>query len=285
MLPREAVEQGYHVINTFDRDLYIVPFAGYYRMDRNHKGIYNNWLPNKMGNQQLPAGHPRLLGATFAVWNDLSDLLHRGNCLADIQDILAGSMDVLCGRLWGGQEREVDFDRHRARAKELGYGPKFTPPANKQPLHLKGAVKLPAVLRLDAVRPPYHLTLQEVKLTKATPGREQALFSGPEGVLLGVMKDGTIGFRRADGIEFSWDAKLPVGKAVKLELKAEPGKTRLFIDGQEVQKLTLNSFKNRDEDFAKRTRDLISTFILPLNTLGKSFQGTVSGVSVERTAN
>ena len=36
-------------INTNDGALYIVPFAGYYRMDRNHKGLYNNWIPNRIG--------------------------------------------------------------------------------------------------------------------------------------------------------------------------------------------------------------------------------------------
>ena len=280
MLPQAAIEQGYDIINTFDRDLYIVPFANYYRMDRNHKGIYEKWLPNKMWNQRVPAGHPQLLGATFAVWNDLCDIRHRGYGMADIWESLAGSMDVLCGQLWGEQRRALSFDQHRKLVKALGYGPALAAPAKKQNLAETAPGTLPAALKRSAVRPPYHLTLEGVKLNKATPGKEQVLLSGPEGVLLGATKDGYIGFRRADSIEFSWDAKLPIGKAVKLEIIGEVGKTRLLIDGQEVQKMTLNSFASLDEGFAKRTRDIISTFTLPLQTLGKSFRGTVTSIKV-----
>ena len=282
MLPREAVNQGYDIINTFDRALYIVPFADYYRMDHNHKGIYDNWIPNRMGPEQLPAGHPQLLGATFAVWNDLTDIRHRGYGMIDIWESLAGSMDVLCNKLWGGQKCPNNFEQHRKLAKNLGYGPALAEPAGKKELNNTAPGKLPLALAHAPIRPPYHLTLNGVKLTKAAPGQEQALLSGPEGTLLGVMKDGSIGFRRADGMEFSWDAKLPVGKAVTLELRASIGQTRLFIDGQEIQKMTLNNYNSLDEGFAKRTRDLISTFTLPLETLGKNFHGTISTIRVQQ---
>ena len=289
MLPLAAVAQGYQVINTFDRDLYIVPFAGYYRMDRNHKGIYENWLPNKMGPERLPAGHPQLLGATFAVWNDESSILHKGYGMPDIMPILAGSMDVLCSRLWGVQNRAISFDQHRQLAKTLGWGPMLAESAEKLRWSAsKLPAKMPVALGNAPIRPPYHLTMNGVKLDKATPGEEQALLSGPEGVLLGVMKDGNIGFRRADGMEFSWDAKLPEGQEVKLELIAELGKTRLLLDGKEVEKMMLNSYGNLHEGFAKRTRNLISTFILPGKTLGSAgrraaiFRGSIKSVDVSR---
>ena len=280
MLPQEAINQGYDIINTFDRDLYIVPFANYYRMDRNHKGIYENWQPNKMWNQQIPAGHPQLLGATFAVWNDLCDIRHRGYGMLDIWDLLAGSMNTLCAKLWGAQQQAIPFDRHRALAQSIGHGPSLTPQKNNNNWQPITPGKLPTALRRQGVRPPYHLTIQGLKLTKATPGQEQALLSGPDGVLLGVMKDGTIGFRRADGMEFSWDAKLPEGREVKLELIATLGKTRLFIDGKEIEKMTLNNYNSIDENFNKRTRDIISTFILPAKTLGETFQGTIKNLQL-----
>ena len=282
MLPKEAIEQGYNIINTFDKDLYFVPFANYYRMDRNHKGLYENWLPNKMWNQQIPAGHPQLLGATFAVWNDLCDIRYQGYGMLDIWEPIAGSMAVLCSRLWGKQALTNSFEQHRELAKSLGYGPAWATPGKKQGITISAPGKLPAELHHAAIRPPYRLTMKGVKLTKATPGQEQALLSGPEGTLLGATKDGTIGFRRADGTEFSWDAKLPVGKSVALELVATIGKTQLFIDGQEVQKMTLTNYNSIDESFAKRTRNIISTFTLPLETLGKGFQGSISAFKVTR---
>lgn len=62
----EAVNQGYDVINTNDGALYVVPYANYYRMDRNHKGLYNNWIPNRIGNEKpcfpaIPSSSARLL--------------------------------------------------------------------------------------------------------------------------------------------------------------------------------------------------------------------------------
>lgn len=283
MTPKEAIEQGYDVINTHDRALYIVPFANYYRMDRNHKGIYNNWIPNKIGAELLPAGHPQLLGAAFAVWNDMSGPRHRGYGLIDIWASLAGSMDVLCGKLWGEQQRSITFEQHRDLVKKIGQGPSQAEPSDHPTLTVTTpSNKLPLALRHAPIRPPYHLTLHDVKLNKAVPGQEQALLSGPEGVLLGVMKDGSIGFRRADGMEFSWDAKLPVDQKVKLELIATVGKTRLLINGQEIDKMTLNNYSSIDEAFGKRTRDIISSFTLPLDSLGESFQGSVSSLQVER---
>ena len=100
----EAVNQGYDVINTNDGALYIVPFAGYYRMDRNHKGLYNNWIPNRIGNETLPSGHPQLLGGTFAVWNDETDIMHTGYAPYDIWGIISGSMDVLSQKTVGNRQ-------------------------------------------------------------------------------------------------------------------------------------------------------------------------------------
>lgn len=72
------------MITTFDRDLYVVPFAGYYRADNNRRGLYENRIPNRFGGETLPSGHPQLLGAAFAVWNDEIDRLHKGYGAMDI---------------------------------------------------------------------------------------------------------------------------------------------------------------------------------------------------------
>lgn len=280
MLPIEAVEQGYDIINTFDRDLYFVPFANYYRMDRNHRGLYNNWLPNRMGPQQIPAGHPRLLGATFAVWNDLSDIRHNGYGMIDIREAISGSLDVLCGKLWGEQKRAISFEQHRELVKAIGQSPASA--GESAGWESSAAVNRSTAAHHPAMLPPYRLTMEEVKLAEETPGREQVLLSGPEGTLLGVMKDGGIGFRRADGKEFEWDAKLPVDEAVKLEIVATVGKTRLFINGKEVEKMTLNSCNSIDEGFNKRTRNIVSSFILPGDTLLKSFRGSVRSIKVQK---
>ena len=140
---------------------------------------------------------------------------------------------------------------------------------------------IPQQIGLPALGPDYHLTM-EVELTEAPEGEEQVLLSSPEGELLGVMKDGSIGFRRADTMEFSYDAKLPIGKTVRLELIGTEGYTKLLIDGQPVSKMQLDNYVNADEGFHKRTKGLRSTFILPLQTLGRHFHGKINLLRVEQ---
>ena len=280
----EAVNLGYDVINTNDGALYIVPFAKYYRMDKNHKGVYNNFLPNKIGKELLPAGHPQLLGATFAIWNDMCGLRHPGYGMYDIWELLSGSVDVLSQKMWGRVRVPMSFEEHRKVAKELGDAPGSNPlfkwKSDQLPFSAELAdAALPLALNKPSLGPSYHLTM-EVELAELVEGEEQTLLSSPEGELVAVMKDGSVGFRRADLMEFSWDAKLPVGKVVKLEIIAEPGSTRLIIDGQPVEKLSLNNYLSIDEDFQKRTKDLSATFILPLQVVGKSFRGKVHSLHI-----
>lgn len=286
MRAKEAVDLGFDVINTNDGALYIVPFANYYRMDTNHKWVYERWQPNVIGKETLPAGHPQLLGATFAIWNDTTDLLHQGYGMYDIWGAVKGSMDVLSQKMWGEKQVPGDFDRHRDLAARIGEAPGvntlYSRPDSEKNISLPQETLSTCRAKLDlpAIGPDYHLTM-ELELTEETPGEEQVLLSGPEGKLIAAMKDGSIGFRRADAMEFSWDAKLPVGKKVKLEIIALPGQTRLLIDGQPVQKITLNNYRNAKEEFQKRTKDIICTFILPMQTLAESFHGRIYSFTVK----
>lgn len=283
--PIEAMDAGFKLINTNDGHLYIVPFANYYRMDKNHKWVYNNWRPNYVGNSHIPAGHPNLIGATFAIWNDMTDLKHSGYGMYDIWDVFRGSADVLSQRMWGTEHNPDSFEEHRALVSKIGEAP------NINPLYLRNGdapvsvtpATLPMQLNEEAAGPNYHLTA-EVELSASPEGEEQVLLSGPEGKLIAVMKDGTVGFRRNDAMEFSFGGKLPVGKKVKLELIGKPQSTQLLVDGKEVGTLTLMNYKDRDNGWKNRTKDLRSTFILPLQTIGESFKGKVHSLRVEFSA-
>ncbi len=282
MKPWEAVNLGFDVINTNDGALYIVPFANYYRMDRNHKGVYNNWTPNKVGGVVLPSGHPQLIGSAFAIWNDMIDLKHTGYSPYDIWGMLTGSIDVLSQKMWGKAKAPMSFEQHRELVKSIGNAPNTNPLykwENVKPIDVK-PTSLPMALNKPALGPNYHVTM-EVEMTAAPAGKEQVLLSAPEGKLLATMADGTIGFRRDDAMEFSFGAKLPVGKKVKLELIGAPEKTQLLIDGQPAGTMSLVKFRNADENFQKRTKEIRSTFILPLQTVGESFNGKVYSLSVQ----
>lgn len=283
--PIEAMDAGFKLINTNDGHLYIVPFANYYRMDKNHKWVYNNWRPNYVGNSHIPAGHPNLIGATFAIWNDMTDLKHSGYGMYDIWDVFRGSADVLSQRMWGTEHNPDSFEEHRALVSKIGEAPSINPLYLRNgdaPVSVTPAA-LPMQLNEEAAGPNYHLTA-EVELSAAPEGEEQVLLSGPEGKLIAVMKDGTVGFRRNDAMEFSFGGKLPVGKKVKLELIGKPQSTQLLVDGKEVGTLTLMNYKDRDNGWKNRTKDLRSTFILPLQTIGESFKGKVHSLRVEFSA-
>lgn len=282
MTAKDAVAQGFDVINTNDGALYIVPYANYYRMDKNHKGVYENWIPNRIGNETLPAGHPQLLGATFAVWNDETDLKHSGYAPYDIWGVITDSIDVLSQKMWGMAQTPCSFDQHREVVASIKNAPR-TNPLHKwkdgQTFSITPG-QLPQKLNQPALGPNYRLTM-ELELSVAPEGKEQVLLSAPEGELIAVMKDGTVGFRRDDTLEFSFGAKLPVGKKVKLELIGKRENTSLLIDGKPAGTMVLKSFRNPDENFEPRTKGLRSTFILPLQVLAPSFQGKVFSFSVQ----
>lgn len=285
MNPIEAMDAGYELINTNDGQLYIVPFANYYRMDKNHKGLYEHWLPNRIGNVTLPSGHPQLIGAAFALWNDVTDLKHSGYGMYDVWHMVTGSIDLLSQKMWGLPQNPDSFDGHRELVAAIGGAPGCDPlhrPENFTPVSIAPDA-LPYALNKPDLGPEYHLTM-EVELAAAPEGQEQALLSSPGGELLAVMKDGSVGFRRNDTMEFSFGYKLPVGKKVKLELVGKPQNTILLADGQPVGTLTLNNYVDRENGYAKRTKDLRSTFILPLQTVGRSFNGKVHSLKVGNSA-
>lgn len=273
--PMDAIKAGFDVINTNDGALYIVPFSKYYRSDFYNKETWEEWLPNVMEEHVLPAGHPQLLGATFAVWNDSIDRIYRGYGAEDTWPSIAGTMDVLCQKMWGMAEVPMSFAEHRKIVAAIGDAP-LTDIG-----HRKGAEEiavapeaLPYALNKPALGPNYHLTMEVTLPEQPAEGEEQVLLSSPEGTLYAAMKDGSIGFRRADSVVFSFNTKLPVGKKVTLELHGTQMMTTLKIDGETVGHLTLPNCHNND-------KDLVATFTLPLTTVGESFKGAVHSLRVQ----
>ncbi len=270
----DSVKQGYDVINTNDGALYIVPFAGYYRADYNQKGLYENWVPNRIANETLPAGHPQLLGGTFAIWNDEIDRLHRGYGAIDLWSTIGNMVDVLSQKMWGQPTPPRSYDEHKALAAKLNKIPYCNP------LHLNNESfsitprLTPMRLRKGNKGPEYHLTMEVLMPREPIPGEEQVLLGSRQGQLLAAGKDGRITLRRSDTIEFAYNAKLPVGKKVKLELIGKMGRTELLIDG-------VSAGEPENVRFPLRKEGRMTTFILPLESLGSSFNGKIYRIDVK----
>lgn len=269
-----SVNMGYDVITTYDAALYIVPFAGYYRADRNRKGLYETWQPNRFAQETLPAGHPQLLGATFAVWNDEIDRLHRGYGSYDLWPIIDGMVNVLAEKMWGQPTPPRSFAEHDKLAARLSDIPCCTPLHDTPAAFELTPSALPCNLAKGSRGPNYHLTMELLMTVPATPGEEQVLLSSDQGQLLAAGKDGRITLRRSDTIEFAYNVKLPVGKIVRLELIGTMGKTTLLIDG-------VSAGEPENVRFPLRKDGRMSTFVLPLQELGSSFKGKVLNMKLQ----
>ena len=283
--PQEALDAGFDIINSMDGQLYIVPFADYYRMDKNHKWVYNKFVPHNVGGVDVPAGHPQLIGSAFAVWNDMIDLKYQGYGSYDLWDTISGTINVVSQKFWGVEDSPRTYEEHRKLAGEIG----GAPGVNAKYLweDMQGTLELPAAtcaqpgavkLDLPSRGPNYHLTMK-VNLAQATPGKEQVLLSGPTGQLLACMQDGTVGFRRDDSMEFSFGYTLPAGKDVTLELIGKPESTTLLVDGKPAGTLSIKNIGTQVP-----AEKLVSTFVLPLQQLKPSFQGSVKGFKLDYSA-
>ena len=117
---------------------------------------------------------------------------------------------------------------------------------------------------------------QEALTGKAslTPSQPSTRRPARQGQLLAAGKDGRITLRRSDTMEFAFNAKLPVGKRVKLELIGTMGKTELLIDGE-------SAGEPENVRFPLRQDSRMSTFVLPLESLGSSFNGKVFSIEVK----
>lgn len=275
----DSIKQGFDVINTNDGALYIVPFAPYYRMDARHQWVHDHWKVNVICDETLPSGHPQLLGAAFGIWNDMIDRRYVGYSAYDIWHMFSNSVDVLAGKMWGDDSATTSYGDHKALLKAIGKVPGINPQfrwANGATYSCKPE-SLPSRLGQPAMGPDYELTMELMLKEQPVQGEEQVLLNSPEGVFCAALSDGTVGFRRADSMEFSFNYKLPAGEKVTLKLVGKPGSTRLFINGQPAGQCTLTRFHSNPEG-------LINTFVLPLDILGSSFKGEIYSLEVKHNA-
>ena len=275
----DSINDGFDVINTNDGALYIVPFAPYYRMDARHQWVHEHWRINQIADEVVPTGHPQLLGAAFGLWNDMIDQRYVGYGAYDIWHMFSNSVDVLAGKMWGSDTVNTNYTKHQEIIQSINKVPGLNPYS----LWTDGNTytctpdSLPYEIGKPCMGPDYEMTMELTLKEAPVPGEEQVLLKGDSGVFCAALSDGTIGFRRNDSMEFSFNCKLPVGEKVTLQIIGKPGSTQLLLNGQPAGQCTLTRFHRNPEG-------LVNTFVLPLEMLGSSFNGEIYSLKVKHTA-
>ncbi|MBP5155458.1 MAG: family 20 glycosylhydrolase, partial [Clostridia bacterium] len=129
----EIVAGGYDMVNTINGQLYVVPgsesgFVDYYDL----KYLYNDWDVwkfNSWGSKnQVEPHYEHLLGACFALWNDLY-CYNYGITEYDIFDRIRGMSCLLSEKTWcGGDTAKTGYESFEKRYDKLSLFAGFSDP-------------------------------------------------------------------------------------------------------------------------------------------------------------
>ncbi len=208
--PREALEQGFDIINILDSWVYVVPSGtgsvGPYGDDIDARRLYEHWTPENFFNQSVDANNPHLLGGAWAMWNDNAFLTDPGLCGRDLLPNIQKNCAVVAQKTWN-------------TSKAIPY-PEFEKTFKAQAATLE-ATK-PAAWSLT-----YTVTLPE--------GEAPVLLaSGDETDLYAVSPvNGKVGFRR-EGAQYTFDVTLPKGEPVTLTFHSANRETWISVNGKKL---------------------------------------------------
>lgn len=295
----EMKADGYKFINNADGILYIVPWAGYNNY-LNIRNLYNTWeYSNLNRGYYLAEGHPQLLGAEAALWNDIKV----GASEFDIFDRFRDQILIMAEKGWYGEKDDETGDDFVARVEAVG---DRTPQANPARFvesetslaasydfetaehgivvdvsgngydavmdgtYVKdGALRFngEGTLKLPLISIGYPYTAQfDVVIDPVTP-ENAVIFDGRDGTLF-YNYDGTgcLGFERK-GYSYIFDYQMPVGLKTTVTLTCDQENTKLYINGLHVA--TAQYYK-----VTGAVKQASSTFVLPVEEIGSGVYGS-----------
>lgn len=101
--PYDMYEEGFDIINSLSSSLYIIPGGGYDWLDQEF--LEEKWQPNVFETKErtwtLPAYSPRMLGASYMMWNDWSQVNGESITEEDLFDRFEKPLAVIAEKLWG----------------------------------------------------------------------------------------------------------------------------------------------------------------------------------------
>ena len=125
--PVEATKAGYAIMNTLDIWMYIVPSGngsvGGYGDDLNTKWVYNNWNPVTFPKTKAEdLDRSKVLGGSWAMWNDNSFLTDPGLCAEDLMPRIQRNCATVAQKTWvkaNGRPYEAFLAQVNAQANAL----------------------------------------------------------------------------------------------------------------------------------------------------------------------
>lgn len=305
---KEMYDLGFDLINSNDGQYYIVPNAGYYYDYLSPSILYEDEI-NHIGGHFIPAGDKQMLGGSFAVWNDMIDILDNGVSEYDVYVRIKPAMPLFAAKLWG--KGSYNLNEAIATSKRLQDVPntnfdyvesmhdevlmhypfydlndaslnkrnivssknaEIEVVDGKEALHLHGNE---SYVETPLTTVGLHNTLS-VKVKRSSDRvEEQVLFESPYGSIKAVqVGSGQVGFTR-EGYHYSFNYTLPVNQWVELTFENSLNTTKLYVDGKLVDVIGDNEKVG--------SRPLLATMMLPVQYIGSkthAFDGYVSSVKL-----
>ena len=310
--PKDMMDQGYELISTSDRHLYIVPAAGYYYDYLNLNFLLNDWEPNLIGGDVFPFGHPQISGGMFALWND-----HCGNGISekDAHHRVFPALQMMAQKMWHGKEEDLSISTFKIIADDLVEAP-F--------VNIMGKISHVGQTALyydftrnnsnDLTQNSYHLVKSENTNWKQSEGlifnsnskvtlpveevgypykvsfditfnsveKETILFSSKNAEVVILPKEDSVqlGFKR-DGYFYIFDTLLNTQDVLSLAVSGNNKGTSLWIDGEEVERLEGIEKIGIDDNGKEHKMHIQQTLVFPLRNI-YGFNGTIKSLKVEQ---
>lgn len=252
--PKEMYDAGYSLINMQNSHLYVIPGGGYDYLDTEE--LYHNWEPGKFyeynETEKIPGYSPKMLGAAYMIWNDMSGRLDLGICEYDLYERFEQPLALLSAKLWGMREEE-SYEAFCEAAEQLDmvmFGIKgernriYDETAGLEPFY-----EVEMRVRLNKTDDAETHAAQIIAQSDSAYGEWVFYAAEPE--------TGKVGFGR-EGRTYTWDYVLPCDEWVDLKIVGEPGQTTLYVDGRKAG--TLGNRKAFEE---------YATFVFPIQRIGE----------------
>ncbi|MDG5800549.1 family 20 glycosylhydrolase [Marinilabiliaceae bacterium ANBcel2] len=299
--PIPAIEKGFDIINILDVDTYIVPNGtgnvGGYGDYVNLEHLYGeNWQPHILRQYKVPAGHPQMLGAQWALWNDNSFMRSTGLTDYDLYNRIRRTSSVIAEKTWNNGT-DNSFEEFKKLFENVGLPPKLNPKhkVNFKELALDLSEISPKAIKAkisndiislngeksyvkpdsyDNIGTDYTAEFMIKRTSNST--EEEILFSSYRGELKAVQNEtGKFGISR-DGWDFSFDYTLPINEWVKIKLISEGRHVTLYVNDQKIGEPIRHKYPENQK---------FSTFVFPLEYIGakeNSFNGKIKNIRFER---